>query len=839
MALIPFTGALVDPRQTATMAATDNPKQEEVAWGTYLPYNTLTTFPEIDGSRWNKLYPYCLILARAKTDTSGATSYVQQARFVLPIAPEQLQIQAPPAIILTKTLGGVVEEHNGIPFRTIIVQGTTGVFPLRTSVVNNNSPGIGGSGLFAGTLQAVKQTSGVFQDVANQFNSVFSTTGAQPKNSTIALDEKELQGTGYYQFMLLRRFLEGYAEAKKVGNTDLRLIFAVYKEKKGYVVTPMAFNLRRDVSSPLRYRYDLQFKSWHQVDPSTLTNGSGGIFDVADLRSTMSRILDTLVASQRLILSAVSIVNAVRADVQKVLNIVRQAVLAVKLAIGAVVAVIDLPRQLIMAVQEMVISSWMLLKNAIVGSGQDSLLGALAAYSATQQQGTLRGRPHLTPPPPRPLVNQSGLERPPSPLDGIFANPYTKASNDFLSLITLDKLEIPDAVQRQIDVEYTRVSEFRAADYARMRDTITEAAVSISDTVGASDAQFNSTYSNPTLSTTRTPNLEDFTILYAINDIIGALNELAAVPEVATNNTMDYVAGIAAQSGIAFQKATSKYAIPYPYDFSLERVASRYLKDPDRWIEIATLNGLREPYIDEVGFDVSLLANGNLSEIVISDATNLKISQPVWIQSAFVNREKRHIVNINEIAANNVVVTLDGPADLDRYKVAAHAYIHAFLPDTVNSQQMIYIPSDIPVADNSELAKIPGIDVFDDLLEVGGVDILLTSDNDLTVTNDGDCRLAYGMAALVQRAKMTLGTPQGTLMRHPTYGLPIQIGQSIADLDLEGLSSACRGVFAADPAFDGVSTVSIAVQGPTVAINLGIYVKGQDLPISLAIEVKR
>jgi hypothetical protein len=834
-------GPLPSPRAVAQWAQDNNLKKTEYAEALYT--STLSKAGiEIDFTRWNKLYPYCLILARAVTTQSNdpqsrTTNYRELARFTLPVAPEQLQIQAPPAIIVTKTLGGVVEEHNGIPFKNIILQGTTGVFPLRSSVIGVGDEGIGG-GLLAGTLQAVNQTRDIAVSATQQFTADFFG-GKQPKNRDAQLESTALHGTGYAQFRLLRRFLEGYVNAKKVGGSDLRLLFAIFKDEIAYVVTPMAFNLRRDVSSPLRYRYDLQFKAWHEVPSSSLGGGDAGDWDVTQVRSTLTKVLDTLVAAQRVILSAVSVVNAVRADIQKVLNIVRQAILAVKLVVGAVVAIIDLPRQLLQDLEEIVVSSWAMLKNSIYGSGPDSIAGALAAYSTTKQAGTLRGRAYVTPPPPRPLVNQAGIEIPPSALNGIFANPYTKASNDFLSIIMLDNLEIPDALQARIDTEYERVSEFRPADYARMRDEIVETAVSISDTVGASDSQFNSTYNNPVSVTTRTPNLEDFSILFAINDIIGALNELAAVPDVATNSTMDYVAGIAAQSGIAFQTATSKYGVPFPYDTTLEQVSARYLKDPDRWMEIAVLNGLREPYIDEVGFDVPLIANGNLSEIVIGDATNLKINQPVWIQSAFVVREKRHILNINEVAPNNIVVTLDGTADLDKYKIAAHAYIHAFLPDTVNSQQLIYIPSDISVEDNSELAKIPGLNAFDDLLEVGGVDILLTTKNDLTVTNDGDCRLAYGMSALVQRARIALGTPQGTLMRHPTYGLPIEAGQSIADLDVNALATACQEVFTSDPAFDGVSTVSIGVQGPTVAINLGLYVKGQDLPISLAIEVKR
>jgi hypothetical protein len=830
------TGPLNSVREVATMAATNNKSQFKEALKEYGTWQEGVMRTNL--LRWNQIYPYCLILARAWTDDQGKTDYDERARFVLPLAPEQLQIQIPPAITVTKTLGGVVEEHNGIPFRMIVAQGSTGTFPLRTAVISKESQGIFG-GIGAGTLQAVQQTRALANNFTSQLGSLMGSNAPQPGNSLNPMETQvELDSTGYFQMNLLRRFLEGYAEAKKVGNSDLRLIFAIFKDGLAYVVTPVMFNVRRDASAPLKYRYDLQLKAWHALDPATLMDPASISLFTKDYRSTLSKMLDTIVAAQKVIMSAVSIVNAVRADVARVLNVIRQVALVIKNIIGVLVAIIDLPRQLITALKETLVSSWAVIKSAIVGSGQDSLLGALAAYSTTQQHGTLQGRGQAERPR-FPLINQAGIELPPSVLDGIFANPYTKASNDFLSLVTLNNLEIPAALQERINAEYARVAAFRPADFARMRDQINEVAASIADTVGASNTQFDTTYDRSSVATTRTPNLEDFSILYAINDVIGVLNELAAVPDVATNTTMDYVAGIAAQSGIAFQTPASKYAIPFPYDSTLENISAQYLKDPDRWMEIALLNGLREPYIDEVGFDVPLLSNGNLSEIVLADATNLKIGQPVWLQSSFVIREKRHIVNIKEVSVGNYVLTLDGPADLDKYKVASHAFLHAFLPDTVNSEQLIYIPSDIVVEDNSELAKIPGINAFDSLLEVGGVDMLLTSENDLAVTNDGDCRLAYGMSALVQRAKIALGTPKGSLMRHPNFGLPINIGQSIADLDVNSLADACKNLFTADPAFDGVSTLALKVQGPVVSINLGLFVKGQDLPLSLAINVKR
>ena len=373
-----------------------------------------------------------------------------------------------------------------------------------------------------------------------------------------------------------------------------------------------------------------------------------------------------------------------------------------------------------------------------------------------------------------------------------------------------------------------------------MRDLTKASMIRIADTMGASNAAFDATYQNAHASIARIPNLEDYNLLYAINDLLNALNQLSRQPLAQTNTpALDYVAGLASKTNIVFQKPLSKQAIPFPYDSTLEHLARQYLKDPDRWTEIAIMNGLREPYVDEVGFDRPLLANGNLSEIVISDASNLRINQPIWIQSNIVPREKRHIINIKKLSPQNIVLTLDGPGNLDRYKSIDKAYLHAFLPDTVNSQQLIFIPSDKNVADNSELTKIPGIDVFDNLLEVGGVDLLLTNDNDLAITQDGDCRLAYGMSAIVQRAKIALATPQGTLFRHPNFGLPLQIGQSIADLDMGGLRTACQNVFANDSAFNGLSSVKISQKGPVVSIGIGLFVTGQDTPISLSIDIKK
>ncbi|MHA1675727.1 MAG: hypothetical protein ACTSU6_00960, partial [Candidatus Njordarchaeales archaeon] len=107
---------------------------------------------EIDPKRWNKLFPYRLlvvdvskpnpsILARNPSSVriennvlinEGGIEYlITQERqngtweMVLPITPQQLQTTDHFAINTSATMRGVVEEHNGVKFKTVTASGTT------------------------------------------------------------------------------------------------------------------------------------------------------------------------------------------------------------------------------------------------------------------------------------------------------------------------------------------------------------------------------------------------------------------------------------------------------------------------------------------------------------------------------------------------------------------------------------------------------------------------------------------------------------------------------------------------------------------------------------------
>src|SRR5208282_949728 len=96
--------------------------------------------------------------------------------------------------------------------------------------------------------------------------------------------------------------------------------------------------------------------------------------------------------------------------------------------------------------------------------------------------------------------------------------------------------------------------------------------------------------------------------------------------------------------------------------------------------------------IDEDGFTYSFLSNGNGNQFNVGDDTNLYTNQAILIGSNAIPFQGRTIKIIQQISSSNWLVTVDGPATLGTFKFSDQAIMKAYLPNTVNSQKMIYIP---------------------------------------------------------------------------------------------------------------------------------------------------
>jgi hypothetical protein len=288
---------------------------------------------------------------------------------------------------------------------------------------------------------------------------------------------------------------------------------------------------------------------------------------------------------------------------------------------------------------------------------------------------------------------------------------------------------------------------------------------------------------------------------------------------------MEFVNALAATSGIEFSIPNSQIQVPVPYGLNMEQIAMRYLGDPQLWLEIATLNELREPYIDETGFQYPLLSNANGRSIIIGYNEDLFIGQPIYLYSNTQTPTSRNIINIETLSSTTYLITLDGLANLDVFTIADQAYLQAYLPGTVNSQNVIWIPSSIETPAYDQIS-IPSSVANVDLVGLSKVDWLLDQYGDLVVDGSGDFQLAAGITNLVQALAIKFGTQVNTSLLNPAFGLGVKPGAMVSDTSAGEIYNQIINLVTEDPRFSGVTSIQVNVQPPGVSINLGVQLAG-------------
>lgn len=427
---------------------------------------------------------------------------------------------------------------------------------------------------------------------------------------------------------------------------------------------------------------------------------------------------------------------------------------------------------------------------------------------------------------------------PAHPVHTVFDNP--PAYFQLFNAILPGNLPLDRSTLQKIATERNRVRNLRRSDFETMRDTIRSALIAFGDFVGVGDATYDATYNRPVINTDRTPTDNDWDVMFQLNALLQQLDALTAYGKNEVPlNPLDYVANFANQAGINFQTAQSKFAVPFPYGATLERLALQYLGDASRWPEIATLNGLREPYIDESGFTVPLLTSGSGTQVTVGSSTNLQLNQLVYLQSNNTAPTQRHIIAIRQLNVNTYVLTLDGEANLSNYTTTAGASLQAWLPGTVNSRMMLYIPSDQPPQENDTgaIQSLTGVDAFVPYLSQGGQDLLLDSSGDLAVTPDGDLPYAVGLQASIQNLVVAINTPKGSLPLYPTWGMPKLVGTSIADVNATDLLAAAKQLANGDP-LTSVQAAAVSIAGPVAKLALGLSVAGSSSLIALSFDLQ-
>jgi hypothetical protein len=784
----------------------------------------------ISTAKWSSQFPYQLKIVKLEGGRYQTATF-KGATFTLPVPPESLEISTPFAINTTLTMGGSIEEHSGSPVRQISIAGSFGHLPFRGAAARPSSISFS-EAVFAGTIQAA----GTVLSAVNALQGKPLTFNVH-NDEEFASEEGQGKLTGYFQARAFQGFLESYAELKKSALADARLyrlVLSIHKDDSHYLVTPVTLNVLRSASSPLEYRFSLVLKSTKRIDLNSAGPLQSSYRPIQREPNRMARLLTTSENARKVLQGAKRTILAVGGDLSATIGgTLRELTLFAKDALSVPLSLADLSDQLIQDTKRAVLD--------LKATG--SAIANFPQNFETRFKQVSQNASEINS-----LLGFAAGEGGDSPETDISAHPAFQAfenpsdNYDFFSSVSVSDLTLSPALVTKVAEERDRVTNLTRDDFRARRDAIQKGIVAISQALGVSHPTFEATYGIAPAPATLVDEVsdDDFEVLFVLNQLVMDLNRLviqSTNQPSAIMDTLSSVAGMAEASGIAFTVPRSKFAVPFPYGNTLEQLSARYLGTPARWHEIAALNGLRAPFVDEEGFSLPLVANGSGNNVIVTDVSNLHVGKVVWIGSSFATRTRRKVRQIEKLTPTQWLVTVDGDPDLDKYQTLAEAYLFAFLPATVNSQQLIYIPSNVdPGPRDFRTTDIPGVDSQDPYIAVGGVSVLLTPKGDFVLGKNGGTKWAVGLTNISQRLRLMFTTRKGTLLDHPEYGLPIEAGMSIADFTASDIARSIDTMVSLDPTFAGVESVTVQIDGPITKIGAGIMVKNIDTIIPVFVE---
>ena len=868
--------ALIPDNVTSISSAVgfSSPKAQKLPWDLKDQNEAFFKPLDIDADRWDKLFPYRFLVvdiedagkivgnssfgsgglgtitskksAHILPDNKGISYVLTQEiangswELNLPITPQMLRITDQYSINNTPTMRGIVEEHNGVKYKTISASGSTGIWARRPTIGGvPKSPSSVGS-IFAGTLSSI---SNVLND-AKRVKKAFS--GSHPASVSDAKtphqDSSTIFSTGYYQALYMGQFLERYAQAKKdPKNKGWRLVFDIPKQKKSFIVTPVMFSLEQSQQKPMEYIWSIQLRAWKRISLESPQPASNELPKLD--ANTFQKIVGTIRETRRLIADSLNVIKSVRSDFRNSLEILRQTMLAVKDVAGLVNTVMDLPNQLRQDFNSAILDTLKDVKNSFKrGTGsessisngvgftsaslrsnsQESKAGAainkiLAQYSVNEGLSSSAVKGGALGVGPTQALQTSDI-------NNIFEN--SDEYYDLFDSVDIESLSLTREQQEAIDNELERVRLLTVDDFRNFRSEIESLALDLSNSFGSGNSTFSDIYGKTAPKDRVFPmTIEENEILLSLFDAIQAYDLLISTKrwdDLSVDSPLQYVGGLANASAIDFEQTTAKILVPVPFGLTIEEIAARYLKNPDRWIEIATLNKLTSPYIDEEGFTYNFLSNGDGRQFNVDDsAEKLYLGQKISIKSDTVPVFVRKINAIDKISDGNYLITVDGLANLNSLTTIDNAYIKAYLPGTINSQNQIYIPIDLPAQDDDRI-QLPNHLNEDVYTRISKVDWLLTDSGDLAINQLGDLQLANGLTNLIQALKLKIKTKKGTLLRHLDYGLGIKHGMSSADIESGEIINSMNKMIEDDPRFDRVDRISLALNGNKLSIDMSV-----------------
>lgn len=387
----------------------------------------------------------------------------------------------------------------------------------------------------------------------------------------------------------------------------------------------------------------------------------------------------------------------------------------------------------------------------------------------------------------------------------------------------IDAINLTNEEVALMTTEVSRIKAFSKNDFVKNKQTITDYRDQVADMYGLSDPAYNAAFNKSSIPPQITATIVEenylLTLQYSIKTIDFILANLFAVDAAIDPFALARANANNPNVNIGSYKSGTLVKINYGED--LESLANRYLGDPNKWIDIAIANGLKPPYIDEVGIRIPLLSNAkgsqiNLAETDSTGALNidrLYINQPILLFSnTEVVPDQRTITNIKQVpVSGEIIIEVDGAADLSKYQLSENAAVRVYQPNTINSSFFVLIPSPNVLPDN-RMDEVPWFLAKSATDEKRAkIDLAIDDEGEINFTTNGDIRLSYGLENAVQAIKLKVITELGSLRYHPTFGLVNVVGKTNNDIDgirnliIQSLTNQVE----ADSRFDRIESLDV------------------------------
>jgi hypothetical protein len=160
-------------------------------------------------------------------------------------------------------------------------------------------------------------------------------------------------------------------------------------------------------------------------------------------------------------------------------------------------------------------------------------------------------------------------------------------------------------------------------------------------------------------------------------------------------------------------------------------------------------------------------------------------------------------------------------------------------PGVLKPGQKILIPqnksnSEGGVVKNKEYNITTGMSSGEKAL---GVDIRVTDEGDLAISNIKDLDLVGGMDNMSQAVALKLYYEKGSLKRHPEVGTNLQIGRKVKSNNAKEAQEDIIRSFLSDSRIDALPYIDVSQEGSTTNINMLVKLRNLEQPVPIPLKL--